>query len=95
MAVGVAFRRLSPIYCVVASLFLVLDYYTLYYSHKLFANTLVAALGTWIVVLTAEVRFSNFSQRGQAVCGTAVALLLWAALLSKETIYFVVPILAY
>lgn len=95
VAVGVAFRRLSPIYYVVACLFFVLDYYTLYYSHKLFADTLVAALGTWIVVLTAEVRFSNFSQRRQVVCGMSAALLLWAALLSKETIYFVMPILMY
>lgn len=95
VALGLALRRLQPIYYVVAGIFLALDYYTLYYSHKLFADTLVAAFGTWIVVLTAEIRLRPYSARRQIPGGMTAALLLWAALLSKETIYFVLPILAY
>lgn len=72
-----------------------LDYYTLYFSHKLFADVAVTTFGFLALLFTALARYPNNTALKNVCWGVAMAVCLWGGFVSKETIYFLVPFLAY
>lgn len=72
-----------------------LDYYTLYFSHKLFADVAVTTFGFLALLFTALARYPNNTAIKNALLGVAMAVCLWGGFVSKETIYFLVPFLTY
>lgn len=95
IGVYAAAKHLGQWVAVAAMALFSLDYYTLYFSHKLFADAAVTTFGFFALFFTATAQYQNNSGLKNAALGAAMAACLWAGFVSKETIYFVVPFLVY
>jgi hypothetical protein len=95
IGVYAAAKHLGQWVAVAAMALFSLDYYTLYFSHKLFADAAVTTFGFFALFFTATAQYQNNSGLKNVALGAAMAVCLWAGFVSKETIYFVVPFLVY
>lgn len=95
IGVYAAAKHLGQWVAVAAMALFSLDYYTLYFSHKLFADVAVTTFGFFTLYFAAIAQYQNNSWLKNAILGAATAVCLWAGFVSKETIYFVVPFLVY
>ena len=95
IGVYAAAKNLGQWVAVAAMALFSLDYYTLYFSHKLFADAAVTTFGFFALYFAAIAQYHNNSPLKNAILGVATPVCLWSGFVSKETIYFVVPFLVY